>query len=104
MSLTSDLRSSAVAIFFFKQKTAYEIHRWSSDVCSSDLAINHQPSTINMSCLPSPITDHCQILMAGQSDGVSGAVEKSRPQKEQVWQELSLPGCPRERIDRKSVV
>src|SRR5437762_5513914 len=24
-------------IFFFKQKTAYEIHRWSSDVCSSDL-------------------------------------------------------------------
>ena len=26
---------------FFKQKTAYEIHRgdWSSDVCSSDLAV-----------------------------------------------------------------
>ena len=31
--------------------------------------------------------------MAGQGDGVSGAVEKSRPQYEQVWQELSLPGC-----------
>src|SRR5215210_7275576 len=27
------------ALFFFKQKTAYEVHRyWSSDVCSSDLA------------------------------------------------------------------
>ena len=29
----------AIAFFFFKQKTAYEIYRcdWSSDVCSSDL-------------------------------------------------------------------
>src|SRR3546814_5658489 len=29
--------------FFFKQKTAYEmrISDWSSDVCSSDLGVNH---------------------------------------------------------------
>ena len=29
-------------IFFFKQKTAYEIYQcdWSSDVCSSDLYVN----------------------------------------------------------------
>ena len=28
-------------VFFFKQKTAYEIYQcdWSSDVCSSDLAV-----------------------------------------------------------------
>ena len=28
-------------VFFFKQKTAYEIYQcdWSSDVCSSDLSI-----------------------------------------------------------------
>ena len=31
---------SVVYVFFFKQKTAYEIYQcdWSSDVCSSDLA------------------------------------------------------------------
>ena len=30
-------------IFFFKQKTAYEIYQcdWSSDVCSSDLSVFH---------------------------------------------------------------
>src|SRR3546814_15606487 len=34
-----------VMFFFFKQKTAYEmrISDWSSDVCSSDLAIKHHP-------------------------------------------------------------
>src|SRR3546814_5870902 len=32
---------SGISLFFFKQKTAYEmrISDWSSDVCSSDLAI-----------------------------------------------------------------
>ena len=40
--------------------------------------------------------------MAGQGDGVSGAVEKSRPQNEQVWQELSLPGCLGERMRHTS--
>src|SRR3546814_4579104 len=32
-------------VFFFKQKTAYEmrISDWSSDVCSSDLFLVHQP-------------------------------------------------------------
>jgi hypothetical protein len=30
--------------------------------------------------------------MAVPGDGVSGAVEKSRPQNEQVWPELSRPG------------
>ena len=31
-----------VLFFFFKQKTAYEIYQcdWSSDVCSSDLALS----------------------------------------------------------------
>src|SRR3546814_8258092 len=39
------IRSTVVFLvfFFFKQKTAYEmrISDWSSDVCSSDLAIDH---------------------------------------------------------------
>src|SRR5216117_4523781 len=35
---------SLLTIFFFKQKTAYEIRKgdWSSDVCSSDLAVRSQ--------------------------------------------------------------
>src|SRR6478736_8928648 len=43
-ALSSDSRrgralSSCLKLFFFKQKTAYEIDcDWSSDVCSSDLA------------------------------------------------------------------
>src|SRR3546814_3346014 len=34
-----------VVVFFFKQKTAYEmrISDWSSDVCSSDLGRDHLP-------------------------------------------------------------
>src|ERR1022692_4997483 len=35
-----DCEPALISIFFFKQKTAYEITRcWSSDVCSSDLRI-----------------------------------------------------------------
>ena len=34
------------SIFFFKQKTAYEIGTgdWSSDVCSSDLSLRQHPT------------------------------------------------------------
>src|SRR3546814_1120000 len=40
MSVIVDVMSIFVYVFFFKQKTAYEmrISDWSSDVCSSDLA------------------------------------------------------------------
>src|SRR5437762_4195311 len=35
--------------FFFKQKTAYEIHRyWSSDVCSSDLFMGFKTSRLDL--------------------------------------------------------
>src|SRR3546814_7819508 len=36
-------------VFFFKQKTAYEmrISDWSSDVCSSDLAVTPVPDTLS---------------------------------------------------------
>src|SRR5215813_8231282 len=40
------IRRAAAAIFFFKQKTAYEMRTdWSSDVCSSDLPVPATPST-----------------------------------------------------------
>src|SRR2546430_4298930 len=32
-------RQDVLFFFFFKQKTAYEITDWSSDVCSSDLTV-----------------------------------------------------------------
>src|SRR3546814_13611991 len=36
-----------MSVFFFKQKTAYEVRisDWSSDVCSSDLVLRRQPET-----------------------------------------------------------
>src|SRR3546814_1159756 len=36
-------------IFFFKQKTAYEmrISDWSSDVCSSDLGVGHRTGVLD---------------------------------------------------------
>src|SRR3546814_17575645 len=39
-----------VVVFFFKQKTAYEmrISDWSSDVCSSDLARRHDPHALQV--------------------------------------------------------
>src|SRR3546814_7973744 len=38
-----------VMFFFFKQKTAYDmrISDWSSDVCSSDLLLNHHSNRPN---------------------------------------------------------
>src|SRR3546814_3092820 len=44
--MCDSIRLSVVTIFFFKQKTAYElrISDWSSDVCSSDL---HAPAIVD---------------------------------------------------------
>src|SRR3546814_4376908 len=41
--LRSELFADSIVVFFFKQKTAYEmrISDWSSDVCSSDLLLVH---------------------------------------------------------------
>ena len=40
--IIKSILSSLAEIFFFKQKTAYEIKEcdWSSDVCSSDLSVD----------------------------------------------------------------
>src|SRR3546814_1565515 len=54
--------SLCVAFFFFKQKTAYEmrISDWSSDVCSSDLALRNLDRAIAISRKPG----HAQLLAA----------------------------------------
>src|SRR3546814_10285262 len=49
-------------LFFFKQKTAYElrISDWSSDVCSSDLAIQHR-------CLTDHLQERLSAFILGES-------------------------------------
>ena len=66
-------------IFFFKQKTAYEMcgRDWSSDVCSSDLALFGAPAGLR-SC-----------------EGVTWALEPQRAEKRVLRKSLG---------DRKSVV
>ena len=52
-------RSLLNYFFFFKQKTAYEIYQcdWSSDVCSSDLAVCAMPNT-------DPVADNAAVLQS----------------------------------------
>src|SRR3546814_20710952 len=56
-----------VVIFFFKQKTAYEmrISDWSSDVCSSDLKANSL-----FSCIVSPIP-HASSNLPGRHNAAN---------------------------------
>src|SRR3546814_2245695 len=63
-------------VFFFKQKTAYEmrISDWSSDVCSSDLSFaRERGGGVAQSDCKSPSTDapraHCALI------GVAGSLE-----------------------------
>src|SRR3546814_18882516 len=58
-------------IFFFKQKTAYEmrISDWSSDVCSSDL-------NIEMRALPAPLQATLVNLQVGQTTQPFGAANE----------------------------
>ena len=46
-------------VFFFKQKTAYEIVDcdWSSDVCSSDLLVKNEQDGVSNGC-PIPFVLH----------------------------------------------
>src|SRR3546814_8494703 len=97
-------------VFFFKQKTAYEmrISDWSSDVCSSDLMVLLADATpvimyttaetrfkITAAQLERAITPRTRMLWLNSPSDPSG-MAYSKP-------ELSAPGeVPRH--DRKSVV
>ena len=65
--------------FFFKQKTAYEIYQcdWSSDVCSSDLALK---------------------------EAAGGTLSGIMQYTEEPLVSIDLNGNPHSSIDRKSVV
>ena len=79
-------------IFFFKQKTAYEIYQcdWSSDVCSSDLIGTEE----------SPGSIVCTITGATHHDGV-GEVPMGTPLREVI--EL-IGGGPRDGRSIKAVL
>ena len=68
--------SLSVCIFFFKQKTAYEIYQcdWSSDVCSSDLdhmILSEEMRGIRWAPTPEDITfdDYDQFLIKNNAWG-----------------------------------
>src|SRR3546814_4716579 len=61
--------------FFFKQKTAYEmrISDWSSDVCSSDLAMS-APASASASAMPWPIPVLAPVTIATRFERSKGLV------------------------------
>src|SRR3546814_7743937 len=82
-----------VSVFFFKQKTAYEMRmsEWSSDVCSSDLVAG-VPEVIMVTPTPDGVRNPI-VLAAAAVGGV-----------DRVWaiggaQELGRESC-RERVDQ----
>src|SRR3546814_6997856 len=62
------MTSVYVFVFFFKQKTAYEmrISDWSSDVCSSDLTDAHE---IEIAISPHLIDDHVGLIAERGREG-----------------------------------
>src|SRR3546814_5702794 len=72
----------AVFIFLFKQKTAYElrISDWSSDVCSSDLAITQLPAPIVASiAFPVALSAMSQIGIKLTTGALFGGNEPINP-------------------------
>src|SRR3546814_2442696 len=61
-------------VFFFKQKTAYEmrISDWSSDVCSSDLPV-HQGLAGAVGLCGNRIADEFHVVVAGNEHGAAVA-------------------------------
>src|SRR3546814_1057047 len=70
-------------IFFFKQKTAYElrISDWSSDVCSSDLGQHVAPAGMPLS---HPVADHAALRGAAADISDGKRSEERRVGKECV--------------------
>ena len=74
-------------VFFFKQKTAYEIKEcdWSSDVCSSDLIINNSTGNTSLRFLirPASSTDFATKSVAATGsivvDGCQVELNQTRP-------------------------
>src|SRR3546814_2818901 len=95
-----------VTVFFFKQKTAYEmrISDWSSDVCSSDLQAgqaDHMDFPDEQHLVPTAVFACCIMLLAFRM-----RVQVCLEEQSGRWREdLVGAGCVRvSGRDRKSVV
>src|SRR3546814_14892584 len=93
-------------VFFFKQKTAYEmrISDWSSDVCSSDLGMMNSPRPMRIA-MPATGSHGVPAIDAAtntvpQTGGVM--VHSSAYQNTNIW--ACSSGRPSLTRDRKSVV
>src|SRR3546814_11025684 len=88
-------------VFFFKQKTAYEmrISDWSSDVCSSDLAFQVSSVIARYDALVAAgelRPDPDQRAAAVRLDGLQQELEASPPRGSTLWKLLrKAPEPPR---------
>src|SRR3546814_3475612 len=97
-------------VFFFKQKTAYEmgIRDWSSDVCSSDLVDAVTPTTAIGEMRARMVRAHTRYPVIGDREEPIGVVQlaevmaaapdDTRPVTESMRAPLIVP-----ELDRKSV-
>src|SRR3546814_8299128 len=79
-----------IDFFFFKQKTAYEVRisDWSSDVCSSDLALEHdaeEPDRDRRQQQHDPIVQ-TQVSLAKPGDEGTHHVERAMGEVDDVEQ------------------
>ena len=66
-------------IFFFKQKTAYEIKEcdWSSDVCSSDLSTENPYNQVNITIIGNLVARKIPVLIvANKTDLKKSDIKK----------------------------
>src|SRR3546814_1787260 len=82
MSVADQVVCLCCCFFFFKQKTAYEmrISDWSSDVCSSDLAILQRPdrSAGAVEALDHRLRHQQRIFQNGRRDEHLGLLAKMK--------------------------
>src|SRR3546814_5862287 len=80
-----------LVFFFFKQKTAYEmrISDWSSDVCSSDLAVSIERASETARAGDRDIIETASAVLRASIASIDGVVEQAwaadRQLKQLVW-------------------
>src|SRR3546814_16758237 len=85
---------SCRSVFFFKQKTAYEVRisDWSSDVCSSDLPERFPSPLLNIVSTTDRIVPHSSAFTGGErldlASGPVGMVVGGRARSD-LWESLA---------------
>src|SRR3546814_9372358 len=89
-----------VCIFFFKQKTAYEmrISDWSSDVCSSDLRVEVIEKSPEMKLTPETMGERVNASVASATGELHNLVNSTRSDMSEAAREVrGLIGTTRAR-------